>query len=162
MPTEKQKLPKLTWTSKMKKERKTQEFVIILWIFAVTFAIIFYIFTKNPINALVVIAGAFTLHMHFLHRPHQQDYKYQLTVKGLRVNDLLYPYSSIKRYRIMDDLTGKRVLAIDLLSVLTPDLVLPLDNVDEEDVDFFIGQFVEEDEKMPLPWTHVLAERLGL
>ncbi len=159
---EKKKLPELSWSVAKKRNAKSSDFFIILWIFAVTFAIIFYIFSNNVINALVVIAAAGAFSAHYKYSDNEQKNMYRITIKGLRVNNLFYPYSSMKRYRVTKDEDKRDVLIIDMLSVLTPDFVIPLDGVDPDDVDFFLGQFVREDERMPIPMTEILARKFGM
>ncbi len=155
-------IPKITWTVREDKKVKDKETLAVMWIVAITLAIVIFIVSKNYISSLVVLAAAFALYGHYMNMSDTRETSYTLTLKGVRVNNLLYPYKNIRRYNITKNEDGKTVLVLDLISVLTPDIVAPLDGVDEEEVDFFLSRFVEEDPDMQIPLTHVLAERLGM
>ncbi len=154
--------PSITWTVKHEKPRKNFEALAILWIFAIALAIIIYIFSKNYISSLVVLAGALALFSHYKSMPKEQEISYSATLKGFRVNNILYPYKNIRRYNIVEDEQGKKLLLLDLISVITPDIVAPLEDVDENELDFYLSRFIEEDPEMHIPVTHLLAERLGM
>jgi len=156
------KSPSLSWSYTKKNKLKSRDFISVLWIFAVATSLIIYIFSESVISAFVIIAAAAALSAHFATQEEKERYSYTLTTKGLRVNNILFPFSSMKRYKIMKDENGKEVLAIDLISILTPDMVIPLDGVDVDDIDFFMSQFVKEDEDMPMPWTHSIAKIIGM
>ena len=154
----------ISWSFELQKNRKNSEAIIILWIIALTLAIITFIFTQNFISTLVVLSGALALHAHFHHMDDVLIKDVTVGLKGVQVNKLLYPYKNIRRYNIINnpENQSEKLLLLDLLSVLTPDLVIPLADVDEEELDLYLSQFIEEDEKMQIPFTHTLAQWLGM
>ncbi len=154
--------PSITWTVTHKKGKKNFESLAILWILAITLAVIIYIFSKNYISSLVVLSGALALFFHYINAPEEQSVSYSATLKGFKVNNILYPYKNIKRYNIVENEDGQKLLLLDLISVITPDIVAPLEDVNEEELDFYLSRFVEEDPEMKIPATHLLAERLGM
>ncbi len=155
----------ISWSYKVKKTRKNSESIIILWIVAITISIIVFIFSRSLISSLVVLSAAFALHAHFQNMKEDQENSIALSFKGVRVNKLLYPYKNIRRYNIIKNPENpeEKLLVLDLISILTPDLVIPLNKeVDEDEIDLYLSQFVEEDENMQIPFTHTLAQLLGM
>jgi len=142
--------------------KKDKDFYAVLWIFAVTFFVVTLLFTNSFITALVFIAGAFALHSHHKNKPEiQEGYKVALTSRGIKVKNILYPFSSVNRFNIIEE-EGEFFLVVDLASMLIPDLVLPIAEEDADEIDFFLMQFVSKDDDMHMPWTHLIAESLGL
>ncbi len=155
------KLPELHWSYIERKHKMSKENAIILWIFAITFAFVTFLFS-NAISALVILSAAFAIFAVKYYRDTENHTDVKITMKGVVVNGLLFPYKSIKAFNIVE-YEGDKYLILDIEKVLVPHLVLKInEDVNVEDVEFYISQFVQLDEKLEMPITHVLAETLGL
>ncbi len=152
----------LSWLEKETKEQKSKDWYIALWIYAISLSAVAYLLSGFT-SALVAIAAGVALSAVAKSNEARgnKKVKYTINTKGIKINDILFPYSSIRRFNILEE-NGRPVLAVDLISVLVPDLVIPLNNVEEEDVLFFLSQFVKVDKEMQIPYTHILARSLGL
>jgi hypothetical protein len=151
----------LSWTATEHKIRKSSDWFWVLWILSGTFAIVTLVFS-NLITSLVILSAALALTTYARNIRTKKENSYSLTLKGVRVNGILFPYSSITKFNIIEEHEGGPVLVLDLKSLISPDIVAPLEGVSIEDVRFYLVQFVEEDHEMPIPLTHILAEKFGL
>ncbi len=152
----------ISWTVKKEVKKRDKDFFTILWILAITFAVVAFVFS-NIISALVILSAtwAFTEYIKSLQDKDEIETYYELTLKGLKINNTFLPYKKILRFNITED-EGIKYLVIDVAHTLIGDLAIPIDPKDEDTIYTFISQFVEEDPDMGVPFVHILAEKLGM
>ena len=153
-------LTTLSWTARETKEIKTRDWYWAFWILIGTIALVTFMFS-GLISALVILSGAWAISSYLKQSYSDKEHKYELTLKGIRVDGVLFHYQKIRRFNILTH-NDVRVLVLDVQNMLMPDLVIPFHEQDEEDIYFYISQFVEEDVNMQVPITHIIAERIGL
>jgi hypothetical protein len=100
-----------------------------LGIIAVSTALTSILF-KNILFALVIVVGAGTLGMIAARKPHEVDFT--LDEHGLVIGDEFYPYDHMYAFWISGD--EYPTLLIDTPRFMTPDLVIPLQDVSPEEV----------------------------
>ncbi len=153
----------LAWEAETQTDKKSQDSLVVLWIFAVTLSGLALIFKQGIITALVPLAAAFAFYSHFkVYGGRTKITKYAITLRGFKINDMLYPFKNIRRYKITKDENGKDVLLLDMKSIFDTDPVIPLEGVNIDDVDFFLSQFVDEDPDMFIPITYTLVKRFKM
>lgn len=114
----------------------------------------------NYLLALLIVVAAVTLSLHGAKHP--PLHQFRITEQGLYVGDALHPYSSMMSFSVLEDIEGELppVLSIKTHSWLSPHLVIPLNNVDADDVyDHFLANVDEGEHKPHL--NDVVAAWLG-
>ena len=97
-----------------------------LGIVAVSSALTAILFS-NFLFALLIVVAAGTLGMIASHKPQEVDF--ELSQRGLVIGDEFYPYDHMHAFWVGDD-NGKPTLFIDTPRFMTPDLVIPIEDVD--------------------------------
>ncbi len=98
---------------------------------------------SNFFFALLIIVGAATLGLIVSKKPLEVDF--ELSEQGLVVNDEFYAYDHMFAFWIEIDENEKASLLIDTPRIMTPDLVVPLADVDPATVrEIFIEKGVPE------------------
>jgi len=150
----------LQWTASEIRGERSKDWYVAFWIIISTIAFVLFLFS-GLISSLLVLSGAWAIYSYIIQLDTHTNHKYALTLKGIRIDNTVFPYTNINRFNIKKH-RDTDVLILDLNSVLIPDAVIPISSVDVEDVYFYISQFVEEDAEMDIPLSHIIAERLGL
>ena len=79
--------------------------------------------------------------------------------RGVRVGEINYPWSDIISFWVEEE-TSEPQLLIDTTKLLSPNLVIPLSDVDPETVREVLQHFAEE-KFLKEPVSHKLVELLG-
>ena len=95
---------------------------------------------NNILFALLIVLAAVTLGMIASRPPTIIDFS--LGERGLLANDALYPYKEMYAFWVTEDV--EPVLLIDTPRIMTPDLVIPLRDVDPDAIRAFLQTRVQE------------------
>lgn len=130
-----------------------------LGIVAVSLAVTSILF-HNFLFALVVLVGAFALALLANTPPHIAHF--EISDKGIRINDDLHRYSEIISFWVEDEHEGHRpLLLIDTTKIMAPNLIVPIEHIEPAAVRAYLKERVEEVHmKEPLP--HKILEFFGL
>lgn len=129
-----------------------------LGIVAVCIAII-SILLHDTLFALVVLMAAFTLALLSRHPPELAHF--ELSEKGVRINEELHRYNEIISFWVEDEHDGKPLLLIDTVKFLSPNIVIPIEHIDPAVVRAFLKERIEE-VRMKESFAHKIFEFLGL
>ena len=133
----------LTWSTKERAARKrAPDWYWILGIIAAALAIASVLF-GNILFAIVIITGAIALG--FASAGSQNEYVVSLTTDGIALDNTLYPYENILSFCILEFENEPPVLSLRTKSIFTPQLSIPIIDVDPYDVYDILEFFVEED-----------------
>ncbi len=133
------------------------------WYWAVaiiTFSIIILsILFSDYLFAIVTLIGVFTLVL-FTYRP-PKLISYELNRKGVLIEKTLYPYVGLESFWIADHHEFvEPKLIIKSTKVVMPYIIIPLIDVDPEDVHDILRTVIAEEEHHE-PLAHKLMEYLG-
>lgn len=104
----------------------------------------------NILFSIVILLAAFVLALFAARKP--EEFTFTLTQRGVRINDTLHPYQTLKSFSI-EDISEKHIskLVLETKKTLSLDIIIPLTNVDLEAVhDFLYDYLPEEDHEEPL------------
>ena len=151
---------KLTWeTFSHIKIEKSEDWFWIVGIVAVAIAVL-AVFFNNILLALIILLGIFTIFMSSNSDP--KIVQYEINRKGVKVGEILYPYSILESFCVIDeDGYDRDRLLLKSRKFFSTLIVLPLaGQVGNDSVREYLLEYLNEEE-MQEPWTEVLASRLG-
>jgi len=154
------KTNKLIWeTLDHINEEKSNDWFWIVGIIAVAVAVL-AIFFNNILFALLILISAFTAFMMAHTSPKMVDY--EINRQGVKIGEILYPYSSLESYYVIDeDGFDRDRLLLKSKKMLMPLIIVPLTGqVDNEDVREYLIEYLDEEE-MEESFAQVLMARLG-
>ncbi len=131
-----------------------------LGIMAVALAVAALLFSEYLLAFLIVVAAA-ALALHGAKHP--KVHQFQLTEQGLMIGDELHPFSRMTSFSVLEDIEGAEppLLSIKTESLLSPHLVIPLENVDADAVySYFLAQVDEAAHEHTI--SDLVAAWLGL
>jgi len=148
--------PLLTWEGYEHHHiERSRDWYWALGIIAIAGALISILFS-NIMFALLIVVAAFTLALVATHPPHVAEFS--LSERGLSIDGILYTYAEMRSFWIQD---GERpVLFIDTPRFLTPDVIIPLNDIDLESLHSFLSERVTEKE-MQEPFPYKVLEMFG-
>ena len=117
------------------------------------------IIVNNIIFAIVILIATFVLALHAAKKP--EEYTFTLTQRGIRINDKLHTFQSLKSFSI-EDLSENHTpkLILESHNIFTLDIIIPLTDVDLDTVhDFLYDYLPEEDNEEPA--SHKVMEWFG-
>lgn len=130
----------LTWRApEHQHAERGSDWYIALGIIAISIALTSILF-NNFLFALLIVLAAITLGMLASRTPPVVDFF--LTERGLMVDETLYVYEEMFAFWVTDG--DQPTLLIDTPRFMTPDLVIPLTDVDPESVRVFLSERVPE------------------
>lgn len=114
----------------------------------------------NFLFALLIVVAAGTMALVAMREP--KVVEFALTDRGIRADDVLYPFKSINAFWVDQTEEEGHVLFVDTARITNPDLIVPLgEAVDPEDVrEFLLAHDIPEVE-MQEPVSHRLLEFFG-
>lgn len=124
----------LTWTTcEFKNRKRTPDWYWILGIVAATLIILSILF-GNVLFGVVIATGAMAIVLITL-REHE-EFSFTLSHKGLQINSTLYRFENMISFSILEyiDPNIPPTLSIKTKSILAPQLIIPLTDVDPVDV----------------------------
>ncbi len=112
---------------------------------------------ENLLFAIVVLISAVTITLLALRDP--EILEFTVNDRGIRAGDTLYPYSSIESFWVENSPEEQKIL-LQSERMLMPYIVVPIEEVDPEEVRNFIIQYIPEEEHVE-PLSHRVMEYLG-
>lgn len=112
----------------------------------------------NVLFGLLIIIAAGTLGL-IASRP-PEIHEFEIGERGIRVSDTLHSYDEIISFFVDTELE-KPLLLVDTVKFMSPNLVIPLDGADADEVRSFLKERVRE---VPMiePLSHKILEFFGL
>lgn len=136
-----------------------QDWYWALGIVAVSIAITSVLLSDLLFGVLILIA-AFTIAL--LSREAPDIAMIELSERGIRINDTLHRWREIISFWVEDEHPGKRpLLLVDTIKFLSPNLIIPIEQVDPREVREFLKSRSEE-KHMKEPVGHKILEFFGL
>ena len=111
----------------------------------------------NILFAIVLIVGSFAISFQASQRPEVIEIK--VTKQGVQVADTLYPFSSLQSFWVVNS-PHEQKLILKSEKTYMPYVVVPIDNVNPENVRHFLLQYLPE-EKLKEPLSQKVMEYLG-
>jgi hypothetical protein len=116
------------------------------------------VFFENYLFAVLIVVAAFSLIALAIRRPPAS--KYKISAEGIRIDDTLYPLSTLESFWIEDRLGVPKIIIVSQKKIV-PYIVIPILNQDPKEVrEFLLPRLHEAEHHEPL--LHIIAERLGL
>lgn len=117
------------------------------------------IFFGNLLFGLIILLAAFNGIMQGHTKP--QVVLYEITRSGIKINETLYPYSSLESFWVIDEEINDRIL-VRSQKLLVPFLVLPFDStkVNPDEIRDYLLEYLNEEE-LEEPLSQIFMERLG-
>jgi|SRR3989339_1605670 len=114
---------------------------------------------KNVLFAIFILIAAFVLAIFASRKPNEVSFA--ISQRGLRIDDVLYPFQSLKSFGI-EELTPKHIprLIFKSKKIFALDIIIPLEHVHANEVHDFLINFLPEDEHYE-PLVHKVMEWLG-
>ena len=151
---------KITWeTFDHIKEERSSDWFWVVGIIAVGM-IVLAIFFGNILFALLIALAVFSSFMLVSSVP--RIINYEVSRKGLLIKDILYPYSTLESFWVVDEdgFERDRIL-FKSNKLLMPLIVVPVgDAADLEDLRDFLLEYLEEEE-LEEPAAQKIMSRLG-
>jgi len=129
-----------------------------LGIAAVCIALISVLFS-NTLFALLILVAAGTLAL--LARIPPNLTEFELSDRGVRVGDTMHRYEEILSFWVEEHDVNTPILLIDTVKWLSPNVVIPLKDVDPKQVRAFLLEHAEETPMKESP-AHKILEFFGL
>lgn len=120
--------------------------------------LIFAIFTKSYFFAAFIVLALIVLLAYIKRGP--QQISCAIDGEGVRTGETMYPFLNIKSFWIFER-GGTNELSLEVKSVLSPFLHLPLGGINPEKIRGLLLQFIPEEEHKELA-TDQIARSLGL
>lgn len=136
---------------------KNHDWYWALGLIAVAGAVAALLFS-NVLFAILILIASFVLAVFASRKP--DLVKFSLTQRGVRINNDLYPFSTLTSFGIDESHPTTPKLIIQSSKALVPKLTIPLDNVDVDAIHHFMLNFLPEDDHVE-PLTHRVMEYLG-
>ncbi len=112
----------------------------------------------NSLFGLLILIAAVTIALISRHPPELSHI--QISHRGIRINAVLHRWDHIISFWV-DDETASPMLLIDTTKFLSPNLIIPLNDVDPLEVREFMKAFAEE-KHMQEPLSHKILDFFGL
>ena len=114
---------------------------------------------NNVLFALFILISSFVLAVLASQKP--KHIEFAVTQRGVRIDKTLYPYSSLESFAV-DQATHTHTpkLILESKKMFAPKLVIPLIDVDPDEVHGFLSDFLVEDDHIE-PFTDRFMEWLG-
>lgn len=133
----------IKWQGKdFEHEGKKADWFLILGMLSIT-GIVISVMVKNFSFALVIAIAGFALFVFSLKKP--KEITYELNERGLLIDTVLYPYSSLESFWVDEESHEYPQLLIIAREGLAPQLNVSLKNVDPDSVRSFLLNHLEEE-----------------
>jgi len=109
--------------------------------------------------AIVVIIAAITIAL--LAKSPPELARFEISDRGVRINGVLHRYDHIISFWVEDEHDGRPMLLIDTKKWLSPNLILPIEQVDPRSIRSYLRGRVEE-VPMKEPMAHKILEFFGI
>jgi len=129
-----------------------------LGIVAVSVALTSILFS-NVLFAILIIVAAFTVGIIARTPPELIDF--EISDRGIRVGGALHRYDEIISFWVEDEHDREPLLLVDTTKFMSPNLIIPIENIDPALVRAFLQERVEE-VRMKEPVSHKILEFFGI
>ena len=111
----------------------------------------------NVLFAILILVGSGTVAL--VSKKSAKEHSFALTEQGVVVNRSMWPYESVISFSMIEylDETMPPFLSIKTNSILVPHLLIPLENVDADQVYEFLSAHLHEEEHKPNVSDHLIA-----
>ena len=108
---------------------------------------------------ILVILAAITLGL--LARTPPELAHFEISERGIRVNGTLHRWDHIISFWVEDEHDDRPLLLVDTTKIMSPNLIIPIEEIDPSLVRAFLHEYAEE-KHMKEPLAHKILEFLGL
>jgi len=108
---------------------------------------------------VLVILAAITLGL--LARTPPELAHFEISERGIRVNGTLHRWDHIISFWVEDEHDDRPLLLVDTTKIMSPNLIIPIEEIDPMLVRAFLQEYAEE-KHMKEPLAHKILEFLGL
>ncbi len=122
-------------------------------------AAVIAILLNDALFAVLIIIAAFTIAL--LARNAPDISTFEISVRGIRINGALHLYDEIISFWVEDEHDGHPLLLVDTIKFLSPNLVIPIHDIDPALVRAYLKQHAEE-VPMKEPVAHKILTFLGI
>jgi hypothetical protein len=136
---------------------KSPDWFWLLGIIAITAAIVSIIF-NNILFAIVIVLGAVTMGLVGQKRP--RIIPYEVSNRGVRIDDTLYPYATLDSFYLDEDATINTQLLLKSKKLFVPLLIVPVPEEHADLIDSMLAERLPE-EHLEEPFSNRLLEFLG-
>ena len=136
---------------------RENDWYIALGIIAVCAALTSILFS-DVLFALVIILAAVVIGM-MARRP-PSLHNFELSNRGIKVGDVMHSFDEIISFWVHDD-EKRPMLFIDTTKFMSPNLIIPIEDVRPSEVRAFLSEYAEE-VQMEEPLPHKILEFFGL
>jgi len=150
---------KISWKALEHEHReKTSDWFWAVGIIAIAAAVL-AVFFGNILFGLLILIAAFASILQGHTKP--RILEYELSRKGVRVGDTLYPYSTLESFWVIDEEINDRII-IKSQKTLMPFIIIPYDStrVDPEHLRDYLLEYIDEEE-LEEPLSQQIMEILG-
>lgn len=112
---------------------------------------------SNVLFALVILIAAGTIALIARHPP--ELHEFEITEKGIRTGPTLHNYANIISFWVETEV-GEPTLLVDTTAFMAPNLVIPLGDMNPDEVRAFLSEYTEE-VPMQEPLSHKILEIFG-
>lgn len=137
---------------------RTSDWYWALGIFAVSTALISVLF-GNILFAILILVAAATLGI--LAQSPPPLVEFELSDRGVRVGETMHRYEEIISFWVEDHDANPPILLVDTIKWMSPNLIIPLQDVDHQLVRAYLTERAEE-VPMKEPVWHKILEFFGL
>ncbi|MBP9757987.1 MAG: hypothetical protein KBD06_05285 [Candidatus Pacebacteria bacterium] len=109
--------------------------------------------------SVLILLAAFTIALLARHAPDVSTF--ELSIKGVRVDKTLHRYDEIISFWVEDEHDGHPLLLIDTLKFMSPNLIIPIHDIDPQLVRAYLKEHVHE-VRMKEPVAHKVLEFFGI
>ncbi len=147
----------ITWEAPEHRHvEKTSDWYWVVGIVAIAASVVSIIF-DDVLFSIVILLGATTMIV-FSHRA-PKTLPFEVSVRGVRVSDTLYPYDSFEQYSI-DEESPDPQLILKSKHLFMPLLIVPLPHEYVDDIELIVRERLPE-VYMEEPLSHRLLEFFG-
>ncbi len=133
--------------------KKTADWYWVISIIALAI-VVSAVILGNFTFALVITMLTIVLFMQSHRDP--EIFKVGMSNKGIYVNKTFYPYEHLTSYWVETDIGVPRVI-IKSSKLIMPLIIIPLDDVHPDDIEFFLGYYLDQ-EKLEESLLQILVE----
>jgi len=135
---------KIKWEGYEYKEKdRSVDWYWAVGVIAITLAITAIVY-NNVLFAVFIMLAAFTLLMYARRKP--KKVHFEISKRGIVVNDILYPFSTLESFWIHDN-SHKPSIIFQSQKLLMPHIIIPLsEDMDIESLHDFLLEFLDEEE----------------
>jgi hypothetical protein len=117
------------------------------------------ILLSNILFAILLLVAACTIALLARHAPEVSTF--EISTKGVRVDNVLHRYDEIISFWVEDEHDGHPLLLIDTVKFLSPNLIIPIHDIDPGLVRAYLKEHSDE-VPMKEPLAHKVLEFFGI